>query len=177
MVFVMLRDLIGEAAFDRAIKLFWEQKNRFRIAGWKELQLAFEQASGRVLADFFRQWLDVPGGPKVALEQAYFVAQGNGGGVLHVELSQSGLTHTLHLPLQMEDGSGSRTRWRKVVSKARETIWPTPELPQTSEPGPRRDSDLQFSTWWTYPRRQQTGGIGSRCGSCWQGSRSACPLY
>ena len=41
MVFVMLRDLIGEVAFDRGIKLFWEQ-NRFRIAGWKELQLAFE---------------------------------------------------------------------------------------------------------------------------------------
>ncbi|GAB1424791.1 hypothetical protein MASR2M16_20250 [Thauera terpenica] len=130
MVFVMLRDLIGEAAFDRAIKLFWEQ-NRFRIAGWKELQLAFEQASGRVLADFFRQWLDVPGGPKVALEQAYFVAQGNGGGVLHVELSQSGPTHTLHLPLQMEDGSGSQTRWLNV-SKARETIRLTLErAPQT----------------------------------------------
>ena len=130
MVFVMLRDLIGEAAFDRGIKLFWEQ-NRFRIAGWKELQLAFEQASGRVLADFFRQWLDVAGGPKVALEQAYFVAQGNGGGVLHVELSQSGPTHTLHLPLQMEDGSGSRTRWLNV-SKARETIRLTLErAPQT----------------------------------------------
>ena len=130
MVFVMLRDLIGEAAFDRAIKLFWEQ-NRFRIAGWKELQLAFEQASGRVLADFFRQWLDVAGGPKVALEQAYFVAQGNGGGVLHVELSQSGPTHTLHLPLQMEDGSGSQTRWLNV-SKARETIRLTLErAPQT----------------------------------------------
>ncbi len=130
MVFVMLRDLIGEVAFDRGIKLFWEQ-NRFRIAGWKELQLAFEQASGRVLADFFRQWLDVPGGPKVALEQAYFVAQGNGGGVLHVELSQSGPTHTLHLPLQMEDGSGSQTRWLNV-SKARETIRLTLErAPQT----------------------------------------------
>lgn len=130
MVFVMLRDLIGEAAFDRGIKLFWEQ-NRFRIAGWKELQLAFEQASGRVLADFFRQWLDVAGGPKVALEQAYFVAQGNGGGVLHVELSQSGPTHTLHLPLQMEDGSGSQTRWLNV-SKARETIRLTLErAPQT----------------------------------------------
>lgn len=120
MVFVMLRDLIGEAAFDRGIKLFWEQ-NRFRIAGWKELQLAFEQASGQVLADFFRQWLDVAGGPRVALEQAYFVAQGNGGGVLHVELSQSGPAHTLHLPLQMKDGSGSQTRWLNV-SKARETI-------------------------------------------------------
>ena len=130
MVFVMLRDLIGEAAFDRAIKLFWEQ-NRFRIAGWKELQLAFEQASGQVLADFFRQWLDVAGGPKLALEQAYFVAQGNGGGVLHVELSQSGPTHTLHLPLQMEDGSGSQTRWLNV-SKARETIRLTLErAPQT----------------------------------------------
>lgn len=130
MVFVMLRDLIGEVAFDRGIKLFWEQ-NRFRIAGWKELQLAFEQASGRVLADFLRQWLDVAGGPKVALEQAYFVAQGNGGGVLHVELSQSGPTHTLHLPLQMEDGSGSQTRWLNV-SKARETIRLTLErAPQT----------------------------------------------
>ncbi len=121
MVFVMLRDLIGEAAFDRGIQLFWEQQ-RFRIAGWAQLQLAFEQASGRTLGDFFRQWLDVPGGPQVALEQAYFVAQGSGGsGVLHIELNQSGSTHALYLPLLLEDGQAPQTRWLSV-SKARETI-------------------------------------------------------
>ena len=121
MVFVMLRDLIGEAAFDHGIQLFWQQ-NRFQIAGWKQLQRAFEQASGRVLEDFFRQWLDVPGGAQVSVERAYFVAQGSSGsGVLHIEFRQSGPTHAFHLPLRLEDGQASQTRWVSV-SKAHETI-------------------------------------------------------
>ena len=58
----------------------------------------------------------------MALEQAYFVAQGSGGsGVLHIELNQSGSTHALYLPLLLEDGQAPQTRWLSV-SKARETI-------------------------------------------------------
>jgi len=121
MVFVMLRDLIGEAAFDRGIQAFWAQ-NRFRIAGWKELQSAFEQACGRGLTDFFTQWLDVAGAAQVVIEHARFLGHKDGpGGVLQVDLRQSGPTHALHLPLSLEDGQMTRTQWVSL-SGSRETI-------------------------------------------------------
>ena len=56
MLFVMLRDEIGEDAFRRGVRAFW-QVQRFKVASWRELQAAFEQAAGRSLAAFFDQWL------------------------------------------------------------------------------------------------------------------------
>ena len=56
MVFLMLRDEIGKAAFDQGLRLFW-QRHRFRSASWKDLESAFAQASGRDLSGFFVQWV------------------------------------------------------------------------------------------------------------------------
>ena len=69
MLFLMLRDAIGEDAFERGIRAFWDQ-NRFRTASWSDLQVAFEKAAGRSLAPFFEQWLNRPGGPAVKLVSA-----------------------------------------------------------------------------------------------------------
>ena len=49
MLFVMLRDAIGEEAFRRGIRGFWEQ-HRFRAASWGDLRAAFEEAAGRSLS-------------------------------------------------------------------------------------------------------------------------------
>ncbi|MDI3489291.1 MAG: aminopeptidase [Thauera sp.] len=119
MVFVMLRDLIGAEAFDEGIRLFWAQ-NRFRIAGWAQLQAAFEKASGRALDDFFRQWLTVPGGAAVTIEQARFVADG-GQGKLQLSVRQSGPQHVLNVPVRLETEQGVETRWISS-SRAQETI-------------------------------------------------------
>ena len=148
MVFVMLRDLIGEAAFDRGIQAFWVQ-NRFRIAGWKELQTAFEQASGQELADFFRQWLDLSGAAQVLVEQARFVErEGGPGGVLQIDFRQSGPTHALRLPLSLEEGQVAQTHWVDV-SKVRETVELALDIaPQTL----RLDPDLRV---WRRPEKAQ----------------------
>lgn len=60
MLLVMLRDKMGEAAFDAGVKRFWS-KNQFRRAGWPEIEAAFEAAHGAPLDDFFKRWLDRPG--------------------------------------------------------------------------------------------------------------------
>lgn len=57
LVFVMLRDTLGAATFDRALRTFWST-HRHRRAGWNDLRLAFEQASGRDLRRFFAEWVD-----------------------------------------------------------------------------------------------------------------------
>ncbi|MCV2216473.1 M1 family metallopeptidase [Thauera sp. Sel9] len=149
MVFVMLRDLIGEEAFAHGIRSFWE-RNRFRIAGWAELKVAFEQASGRDLDAFFQQWLRLAGGARVNIEQARFIAGAEGkGGLLKVELQQSGPAHVLHLPLQLENGQAAQTRWVSL-SRSRQTFeLAVDQVPQTVRVDPelrvwRRPDDEQL---------------------------------
>ncbi|MDX9884799.1 M1 family metallopeptidase [Thauera sp.] len=128
MVFVMLRDAIGEDAFARGIRLFWERE-RFRVAGWAELQQAFEETSGRPLEGFFRQWLTLRGGPALRLERAQLLAAGASAGKsgavvpqqpevpgaeryrLRLELVQPQPAYALRVPLQLTAGERQETRW------------------------------------------------------------------
>src|SRR3989304_6258220 len=72
MVFFMLRETIGAAAFDAGVRRFWREQ-RFRVASWDELRGAFERASGRDLAAFFDQWLARPGAPDLQITHAQAV--------------------------------------------------------------------------------------------------------
>ena len=127
MVFVMLRDTIGEEAFTRGLRLFWDRM-RFRIAGWPELQRAFEDASGRSLEVFFRQWLDRSGGPAVELVRAQWLpdaaasvaagetlgkaeATGAAAGRLRVVLTQPAPAYALRVPLEVQAGERKQTHW------------------------------------------------------------------
>ncbi|MFT3757683.1 MAG: M1 family aminopeptidase [Thauera sp.] len=148
MVFVMLRDLIGEEAFAHGIRMFWE-RNRFRIAGWAELKVAFEQASRRDLDAFFQQWLRLAGGARVNIEQARFIAGAEGkGGLLKVELRQNEPAYLLHLPLQLENGPAAQTHWVSLSEP-----WQTFELAVAQAPQTvRLDPELRV---WRRPDDEQ----------------------
>lgn len=109
MVFVMLQDEIGEDAFARGIRLFWERE-RFRIAGWDALRAAFEESAGRSLQGFFQQWLELPGGPAPRIERARVAEQAGQETRLLVSLAQPAPVHALRLPLQLMAGERSETR-------------------------------------------------------------------
>ena len=109
MVFVMLQDEIGEDAFARGIRLFWARE-RFRIAGWDALRAAFEEASGRSLQGFFRQWLELAGGPAPRIERARLIEQAGQGARLRVVLTQPAPVHALRLPLRLVAGDRVETR-------------------------------------------------------------------
>lgn len=109
MLFVMLRDAIGEEAFGRGIRAFWE-KHRFTVASWHDLRLAFEQASGRPLAAFFDQWLDRAGGPAVSITDARAQAQA-GRTRLTLALEQAAPAYDLRLPLEIVYPGRSEIRW------------------------------------------------------------------
>ena len=130
MVFVMLRDRLGEEVFERGIRLFWAQQ-RFRIAGWAELQAAFEQVSGESLEGFFRQWVALPGGPQVRVVAASIVDAGGGqaraddglaggrsqdtsGARVRISLAQDEPLHTLDLPLVVHGESAREMRWVRL---------------------------------------------------------------
>jgi hypothetical protein len=68
-VFHMLERELGEAAFGDGLRRFWTD-HRFRVAGWTDLQRAFQQAPGSDLAWFFDQWVRRAGIPRIELVEA-----------------------------------------------------------------------------------------------------------
>ena len=108
MLFFMLRDAIGEAAFSRGIRRFWEQ-NRFERASWQSLRLAFEQSSGRALGGFFSQWLERPGAPAVRIAHARYEDK-----KLEMNVVQEAPPYALRLPVEMLFGGRAETRWVEI---------------------------------------------------------------
>ena len=102
-VFYMLRARIGEEAFDRGLRRFW-QDHRFRRAGWSDLRRAFEEASAQDLDAFFLQWLERPGAPRVRIERAQRVGED-----LHLTLTQRAPAYAIEVPVEIErDGHARR---------------------------------------------------------------------
>jgi len=108
MVFFMLRDVIGEDAFRRGIRLFW-QRHRFKIASWDDLRAAFEQASGRPLGIFFEQWVRRAGGPTLEITEARSRTE-NGKTELALTLTQQAPAYALRVPVEWVAGSRAEAR-------------------------------------------------------------------
>jgi aminopeptidase N len=109
MVFLMLRERIGETAFRRGIREFWAQQ-QFRVASWQDLRLAFEHASGEKLGQFFAAWTDRRDLPQIAIETASTQPLGHGHR-LSVTITQAGRPMPLHLPLELSAPGQRQTRW------------------------------------------------------------------
>ena len=65
MLFHMLRRELGDRPFIEGLRRFYHE-HRFRVAGYADLQRAFEQTTGRDLSGFFAQWLQRTGAPTLA---------------------------------------------------------------------------------------------------------------
>ena len=105
-LFLMLNDLLGQDAFDRGIRLFWE-RHRFKRAGWAELRSAFEEASGTDLEAFFQQWVQRRGAPSVQLETIAAKRAGDGY-EMTVRIGQGQPFYRLAVPLAVETASRNR---------------------------------------------------------------------
>jgi hypothetical protein len=101
-LFVMLRDLIGGAAFDDGIRRFWARR-RFEAATWSDLRAAFEAASRRSLGEFFRQWIERSGAPRLELQGAA-VRRAENGFALAFTLAQSEPAYDLAVPVEIDVG-------------------------------------------------------------------------
>jgi len=114
MLFFMLRDAIGDEAFARGLRAFWERQ-RFEAASWDDLRAAFEHAAGRPLRGFFAQWLERPGAPAVRIVSAAH------DDVLKLEIAQTPPAYALRLPVKISFDSGNETRWIEI-SREEETV-------------------------------------------------------
>ena len=115
MLFFMLRDEIGRAAFDRGLRLFW-QDQQFKMASWKDLEAAFSRASGRDLAWFFAQWVRRPSSAQLVLAPPRTTDPSGSFRVV-----QQGEVFELLVPLRIRFTSGA-SREQSVRVRERETV-------------------------------------------------------
>ena len=106
MLFVMLRDEIGEQNFSDGIRRFWRD-HRFKRANWGDLREAFEAASGQDLKRFFSQWLDRTGAPKLRIKSVKLSPTDNGYRI-GFTLIQDAPAYSLSIPVVVETEDGPR---------------------------------------------------------------------
>lgn len=104
-IFHMLRSEIGEQAFGAGIRRFWGM-HAHTVAGWSDWRRAFEQAAGRDLGTFFRQWLERPGAPTLRLAQASAEQDQSGRWRTTVRITQDEPAYDLKVPLLIETEGG-----------------------------------------------------------------------
>ena len=109
MLFVMLRDRIGEPAFARGIREFWIGR-RFTVAAWEDMQAAFEKASGERLDDFFATWVDGRDLPDLAIERAEARPAGDRYR-LRLDLRRAGTAAGIRLPVELSAPGRHEVRW------------------------------------------------------------------
>jgi aminopeptidase N len=101
MVFHMLRRQVGDEAFQRALRAFY-QEHHFERAAWRDLQASFEAATGEDLELFFTQWLERPGAPSLRLSEAR-----RNDGEVRVTIAQDAPAYHLEVPVRIETAVGS----------------------------------------------------------------------
>jgi len=136
-IFHMLEQEIGPQTFADAIRRFWREQ-RFTTASWAQLQAAFEQAAGRNLGWFFRQWLDYSGAPRLSLG-AHSVTRVDAGYLTRIEVLQPVAGYRLRLPVLLETDGGSERREITVSAALTSVEWITPERPRAIHFDPRSD--------------------------------------
>jgi hypothetical protein len=139
MVFSMLRDALGNDVFERALQRFW-LKHRFAVASWSDLRASFEEASGKALNGFFRQWLDRTDAPEIAVVNA-LASEHDGKTTLIVTLEQKAPAYALDVPIEIAWNGRREVRWVRA-----EREWVTAVLELASTPEAVR-LDPEFRLW------------------------------
>jgi hypothetical protein len=99
MLFHMLRRQLGDDAFKQALQTFYQQ-NRFKVAGFSDVQTSFTAVSGEPLDDFFGQWVQRTGAPQFRLSNAHTEPEGHSYRLTAViEQTQPGPAYSLQLPV------------------------------------------------------------------------------
>ena len=137
-IFHMLTLEIGQAAFDEGLRRFWQQ-NKYKTAGWRELQHAFEQSAGLDLDWFFEQWLERRGAPRLSLG-AHRLEQVDDGFRLSVEIVQPVSGYRFKLPVALQTANGNERHEISVSENLTRVEWTTSAKPRSIHFDP--DSDV-----------------------------------
>lgn len=97
----MLRDQVGDAAFWKGLRAYF-QAHRHGLATTSDFRRAMEGASGQPLDGFFDQWLNRPGLPRIRGSWRYEADTGR----VVVDLQQTQAGAAFRLPLELGLGEG-----------------------------------------------------------------------
>ena len=136
-IFHMLSLEIGQQAFDDGIRAFWREQ-RFARASWQDLQVAFEQAAGRRLDWFFRQWLDRAGAPRLSLG-SHRVDTVDGGYRTRIEILQPVPGYRFGLDVSLTTETGTERRRLFIEDRLTRLEWITPSKPGSIQFDPQTD--------------------------------------
>jgi len=67
MIFHMLEVRLGSEKFHEALSTFYAEK-KYQRAGWSDIEEVFSRVAKQDLSGFFRQWVQRPGAPTLAIE-------------------------------------------------------------------------------------------------------------
>jgi hypothetical protein len=146
MLFQMLRDRIGPAAFSLGIREFWGAQ-QFKVASWRDLQAAFERASGQQLGAFFASWLDQRGMPNVGIDGAAS-APVAGKHRLTLQFAGGKARPQLYLPLEISGDGRREMRWLTLPANATQAVLMLDFAPQ------RLRVDPEVRVWRRLPAEQ-----------------------
>ena len=106
MVFQMVRKLIGDDPFFRALRSVYRER-LYRTASWDDFTRAFSREAGSDLSAFMAQWLNRPGGPRLSLTG---VRREFADGTWRVTgtIRQSQPFYDLRVPLRLTTARGDR---------------------------------------------------------------------
>ncbi|MCP4469499.1 MAG: M1 family metallopeptidase [Gammaproteobacteria bacterium] len=136
-IFHMLTREIGRPAFDAGLRRFWNW-HKYRGAGWRDLQAAFEAAAGRDLGWFFRQWLDRPGAPRISIG-AHSLTRVDEGFRLDVEIIQPIAGYRFGLPVLLTTDDGFERHEIRVSETLTRVEWITSARPRSIHFDPDND--------------------------------------
>ena len=105
MVFHMARCLVGDKAFWAGLREVFRKKV-FQEASWDDFASALQDTGGLDLGPFFKQWVDRPGAPTLALEGVR-AEEDQGGWKVIGRLTQEAPAYSLVVPLMLETEGSS----------------------------------------------------------------------
>lgn len=119
-VFHMLKTQWGEDVFNKALQRF-NRDNTRKVAGWAEIQAAFEAETQQNLSAFFTAWIERPGAPELTVSNAT-----NADGVrFTLTQIQDGPAYPLSIPIDIKTLTGVERHVVNLNSKSETFSFPT----------------------------------------------------
>jgi hypothetical protein len=121
MFFHMLRRRLGDRLFIEGLRKFYSE-HRFRIAGYADLQAAFEAVSGLALRQDFDQWVARVGAPELHVRDVRVDEAGSGYRLsARLEQDQDGPAYRLQVPVAVQL-EGREQALRREVAMHEKTL-------------------------------------------------------
>lgn len=127
MVFHMLRQRLGKDLFFDTLKNF-SRKYGGKYANWDDFKKAFKRAGGKKLDQFFSQWLDRPGGPRLKLEKVGYQVTPKGY-LISGEVVQEGEIYELEVKVRIVTGGREKDLILDVSKRKNSFSIEAPEIP------------------------------------------------